>query len=252
MIIMGTDFDDTLYFHDGRGLRDKDAKAIEQFQQDGNLFGLCTGRSPGMMAAIDEKTQGKVRFDFTVFSNGACIVFHDQILFEAGLEPAFIEEMISTCPDAPIIIHHSSGLYTTKPMKLEAESRVLKDFSQLHEGVCYGLSLDFENAAARECIEKYKDTDQAVCAFNSRFCDFIPVDASKGKGLLIMADRMNIPYENTAAIGDSYNDLPMLQDAAHSFTFQSSPAEVRNCADELVDGVWEAISILEPDPGKKA
>lgn len=245
MIIMGTDFDDTLYFHDGRGLREEDASAIQKFQQEGNLFGLCTGRSPGMMEAIDEKTQGKVRFDFTVFSNGACIVYQDQILFEAGLDPAFIEEMIRTCPDAPIIIHHSTGLYTTKPMKLEAESRMLENTGQLYEGVCYGLSLNFHNEAARACIEKFKDTDQAVCAYNSRYCDFIPVDASKGKGLLIMADRLNVPHESTAAIGDSYNDLSMLQCAAHSFTFPQSPKEVRESADWLVNGVGEAIHILE-------
>lgn len=245
MIIMGTDFDDTLYFHDGRGIRTKDVEAIRQFQQEGNLFGLCTGRSTGMMDAIDEKTEGKVHFDFTVFSNGACIVYHDQILFEAGLDPPFIEEMIQTCPDAPIIIHHSSGLYTTVPMTLEAESRVLEDFSQLHEGVCYGLSLNFGNAAARACIERYQNTDQAVCAYNSRYCDFIPVEASKGKGLLIMADKLGVPRDNTAAIGDSFNDLSMLEDAACSFTFESSPEEVKAAADYLVDGAAEAIDILQ-------
>lgn len=247
MLIMGTDFDDTLYFHDGRGIRRKDVEAIRHFQKEGNLFGLCTGRSPSMMDSIREKTENRVQFDFTVFSNGACVVWKDQVIYKAVLDPHFILKMIEACPNAPIIIHHSSGLYSSVPVKVDAPCRVLTDGHELLEGDCYGISLDFHNPEAKKCIEKFKDTDQAVCVLNSRFCDFSPLGATKGHGLLVLAEKLGVPRVQTAAIGDSYNDESMLKDAGTGFTFADSPEEVREAADVLVDGIWEAIAWLHKE-----
>ena len=45
MIIFGTDFDGTLYFHDREEHVQKvDVEGIKNFQKTGNLFGLVTGR----------------------------------------------------------------------------------------------------------------------------------------------------------------------------------------------------------------
>ena len=49
--------------------------------------------------------------------------------------------------------------------------------------------------------------------------------------------------DHTVCIGDSYNDIPMLVDGEMSFTFHSSPQEVKEAADFLVDTIAEAIEI---------
>ena len=47
MIIFASDFDNTLFYHQGENgySRKEDIEKIEQFQAVGNLFGLCTGRA---------------------------------------------------------------------------------------------------------------------------------------------------------------------------------------------------------------
>ena len=47
MRIFASDFDNTLHFvnEEGKGyFKKEDLEAIEKFQKEGNLFGLCTGR----------------------------------------------------------------------------------------------------------------------------------------------------------------------------------------------------------------
>ena len=53
-----------------------------------------------------------------------------------------------------------------------------------------------------------------------------------------------------SGIGDSYNDLPMLDVVNNALTFHSSPDEVKAHADMLVDSISEAINGLLNDDMK--
>jgi hydroxymethylpyrimidine pyrophosphatase-like HAD family hydrolase len=48
-----------------------------------------------------------------------------------------------------------------------------------------------------------------------------------------------------AAIGDSFNDLPMLRAADISFTFPYAPEELRKTASHIVPSVAAALKIME-------
>ncbi len=50
--------------------------------------------------------------------------------------------------------------------------------------------------------------------------------------------------EEVAGIGDSYNDIPMLETVDHSFTFPTSPESLTSIVDDVVDSVEEALDIL--------
>lgn len=73
MKALASDFDGTLYFKDG--FKEKDLKAIKEFQDHGNLFGICTGRP---LSAIIEECQGKINFDFYIVASGALVLDKDQ------------------------------------------------------------------------------------------------------------------------------------------------------------------------------
>ena len=72
MIIFASDFDNTLFYHQGENgyIRKEDIEKIEQFQAVGNLFGLCTGR-----ALFDVFFDAKdiIDFDFYILVSGALI-----------------------------------------------------------------------------------------------------------------------------------------------------------------------------------
>jgi hydroxymethylpyrimidine pyrophosphatase-like HAD family hydrolase len=69
---------------------------------------------------------------------------------------------------------------------------------------------------------------------------------NKGKSLEIVARHLDVPMEQVLAVGDSWNDAPLLQAAGFGVAMGSAPAELREIADAVVadvenDGVAEAL-----------
>lgn len=247
MILFASDFDDTLYFHQEGGLRPEDIEAIARFQKAGNRFGLCTGRSCVMMGSVNEKLKGKVRLDFTIFSNGACLVDEQgKVVEQTPLPVDLLKHLLEKYPKVPMVFHHPDSLYWNVPMEnVDAQVKMLDaDASQILDGNVVEISLDLHAEGTREVLEEIEKISGVHAVANSLFVDVISDEASKGRGLLRLAQKEGIGVENTAAIGDSFNDISMIQNAAAGFTFLSSAREVRESADFLVSGIAQAVDIL--------
>lgn len=57
------------------------------------------------------------------------------------------------------------------------------------------------------------------------------IDGNKGTGLKMMAKHFNVPLENTVAIGDERNDIPMLKVAGLSIAMENAEDEVKKHSD---------------------
>jgi Cof subfamily protein (haloacid dehalogenase superfamily) len=77
------------------------------------------------------------------------------------------------------------------------------------------------------------------------YIEYLNPNATKGKALAWLCRYLNISPENTMAIGDQLNDLPMLQQAAIAVAMPSACEQVRAEADYVPnsdrDGVAEAL-----------
>ena len=78
------------------------------------------------------------------------------------------------------------------------------------------------------------------------FVEVLDPSVDKGAALRFVADRLGVPIERTLAIGDSWNDAPLLRAAGFGVAMGSGPPELRELADAVVgdlahDGVAEAI-----------
>ncbi len=78
------------------------------------------------------------------------------------------------------------------------------------------------------------------------FVEVLDPKVDKGAALRFVAARLGVPLEHTAAIGDSWNDAPLLEVAGVGIAMGSAPPELRAVADAVVgdverDGVAEAI-----------
>ena len=78
------------------------------------------------------------------------------------------------------------------------------------------------------------------------FVEVLDPGVDKGAALRFVAARLGVPIEQTAAIGDSWNDAPLLAAAGFGIAMGSAPSELRAVADAVVsdlehDGVAEAI-----------
>lgn len=78
------------------------------------------------------------------------------------------------------------------------------------------------------------------------YIEFMNPEASKGRALLIVAQKLNIPKEQVVAFGDSENDKSMMEVASFSIAMGNSTDELKAFADFVTttneeDGVAAAI-----------
>jgi Cof subfamily protein (haloacid dehalogenase superfamily) len=107
--------------------------------------------------------------------------------------------------------------------------------------------------AEPEIILEHLPRVQSLCgdaAYVTRsiayFLEVMNSKVNKGRSLEIVARYLGIPLTEVMAIGDSWNDAPLLQTAGFGVAMGSAPPELREVADAVVadvanDGVAEAL-----------
>ncbi|MDQ6925672.1 MAG: HAD-IIB family hydrolase, partial [Candidatus Eremiobacteraeota bacterium] len=78
------------------------------------------------------------------------------------------------------------------------------------------------------------------------FVEVVDPAVNKGEALAFVAQRHGVALDETLAVGDAWNDVPLLDAAAVGVAMGSAPPELRAHADHVVadvahDGVAEAI-----------
>lgn len=245
MIVFGTDFDDTLYFHDGRHLRPQDAQAIRRLQQAGDQFGLVSGRARVLWPVVEQMIEGQVNFDFKIYSNGSCICDgQNTVLAQWFMPENSVRDIFARYKDVGLILHGENALYLTTIQGPELPGVMVKSIEEFDPSRIYAISFNHRTQAGRKVWQESQARKDVIVVSNSRYTDFGPLETSKGRALNYIAHTLYSPKDMSAAIGDSYNDQSMLEEADISFTFHSSPEEVKESATHCVNGIDEAVDWL--------
>lgn len=259
MKILASDFDGTLYFPKEGGLRPGDIQAIEAFQARGNKFGLCTGRPlKGVLGMLGDK----VHPDFYVLCSGALVLTGDlQPIYARPMDPQGVNRVLGFwqgCRDQGVqlvaftlgeIYLPDSFCQSPYVQKDPLMSQIARPISQLQDqgGAVYGISLTARDPQAAAALLQQMEQAGVLAGCqgfqNAASIDLVAAGCSKRRGLEQLKAHYGLE-QPIACIGDSYNDLPMLEATPLSFTFRSSPAPVREKAAYTVDSEAQAIALL--------
>ena len=237
---VASDFDNTLYFmEDEEPLRAADIFGIVYYQQRGGLFGICTGRS---LTGVSKVIFPFIRPDFYIVASGALVLDGDEnVLFKKCLPLEIVKSIYDRYEKSyEMVIQANDSVYTFgESWELMPH---IDSFEELKDADVYGISIaapDIPTAAAvTEEIRKIYG-DEAAVYHNVTHIDVAPSGCSKGSGIEVVRRAFNI--REMYGIGDSFNDLPLLQSVDHPFTLTHAPAKVQEAAEKIVRSVSELL-----------
>lgn len=254
--LFATDLDGTL-LNDEKTVNHHDQKALHQLHNQGIRRCLASGRLRSEMVKVAQSLGGP--FDL-ICQNGAHVeTAQGEVLLQrrfasdlvASLYPLLTahDVLVVTClPDMDIIETH-----TTRAIAVE--KRLYQPYQtmvDLPKRIGYDIfpskfSLFGEMTNLMEVEKQLHNTfpDQITSYVSDSDClDVMPGDVSKGAGLTILMNRLHLTEEDTACIGDSFNDVSMFSVAKHSFAMDHAVSGVKDKSTATASCVADAIQQL--------
>ncbi|WP_080145733.1 sugar-phosphatase [Marinilactibacillus piezotolerans] len=260
--LIAIDMDGTLLNPD-RKVTDEVKKAIHEAKQAGIKIVLCTGRPyPGVISYLDEldlKNTG----DYVITYNGALVQKSDteEVISQHTMDHEDYLILEKAAREAGVHFHaiRNDGIYT--PNKDIGKYSVVESFinevplfyspvEEMDPKTPYNkmMMIDeepiLEAAIAQlpnELWEKY-----TILRSEPYFLEFLNKKANKGIALEDLANSLDIPRERVMSIGDSGNDVHMIEYAGTGVAMGNAKDAVKDVADAFTtsnaeNGVAKAI-----------
>jgi len=252
------DIDGTILSH--KGMSESTKRAIRTARENGHICVINTGRTKRL---VGEEIRSLVEFDGFVMGCGTAIEYHGEELYhyELSLEESrrIIDSLRRNHVDA--VLEGPENNFVEPPERIHSE--FFREFTEQIRGEHYGT---FDEAVGKYdklfCYAEEKTSREAfIGEFSGKydlidfidrehgFIEAVPRGISKATAISRLAELLHIPMEDTVAIGDGPNDVPMLQYAHTAIVMGNAPAEVRSIADFVTtdvddDGIQNALRWL--------
>lgn len=251
------DLDGTLLSDDGT-ISPGNIKAIHEAQDAGHIVAISSGRSKQDTAHI--LTKAGIQCPMTT-GNGGKLYHEGQELQTYTLTDSIVTELISTLDHANVYyeIYTKDGIIYNENKKeiLTAEINCLKQKTnesfewtetifdiQMNQhglmpvedyqaiaigglGIYKVFILSFDECKLKRLSSLLADKEVTLTSSGHQKLEISHQDASKGNALVFMAEYLQIPMENTVAIGDNLNDLSMIQVAGTGIAMGNAEATVK-------------------------
>lgn len=212
------DIDGTIY-HYKRGVIGDSRQAIRELRKKGSLAFLCTGRTRPMITPdICE-----IGFDGIIAGGGTYAEWGGNPLYRVDLSDDMTDRAIASMRKhgvMPVPEGHDY-MYFEKPEKIVDtykrayglyQKLIPGQIREIEPGKVHAAKVSgafTENSDVGE-IKKELSEHFVFVNHGNELLELIPVGYSKAEGIKKIITHLDIPWENTYAFGDSFNDLEML------------------------------------------
>ena len=244
--ILFVDLDETLLTTD-KQICEENIMAIGRMVEKGHVFAVNTGRPYN--AAV------KLLSDLNMGRNCYILSFHGTSCYdcynkkricnnhldtdeaikllktidEEGIhsQTFTIEGIYTTCDDDVLVEYNK---YTHEPVT------IVEDYDELRRlELNKVMAIDFDDHDRLDAFQN-KYISSTSKHFNNFFScmpylEYTLKGADKGDGVRFLADYLNIPIENTVAVGDEGNDIPMIKAAGVGVCMVNGFSKVKTIAD---------------------
>ncbi|MDY2928572.1 HAD-IIB family hydrolase [Anaerococcus sp.] len=227
MKLIASDFDGTIFIDEK--IKTEDIKAIRDFQDKGNLFGIVTGRTYHSLFVLIE---GKIDPDFVIANNGS------HIFVKNGKEMTEILKYSLDQDKIMEVIDFYGRKYQTRIFT--DEDRAVEKIADLREGEeILSLAIYSDHILENPFQEDF--------SFHKSIgvIDVINSAVSKQTGIEFIKDFYRFDKE-IIAIGDDFNDITFLEQTSLSFSLNYvKEKEVLDAVNFKVEGIRELIENID-------
>lgn len=255
-ILLCTDLDDTLLTTDKR-VSEENSRAIEYFKAEGGLFTFATGRVPMGARLMLEYVHPNAPM---ICFNGAAIYDFEQnkMLWSRSLDADAVKavEYIDNMFDfVGLEICTDEKIYFSKVNRIVEEHQILEklpdnfldyhDIPETWKKVLFMVEAE-QVQQIRSAISDAPFADKYTFVQSSPwYYELLPKNASKGEGLLQLADLLNIDRSHTIGIGDNENDLTLVKMAGKGVAVANAIQQIKDAADYItVDNNSHALAAV--------
>lgn len=236
---------------------DSTKRAIAKARSNGHICMINTGRTDKLVGG---RISELVEFDGYLMGCGTMITYHNQVLLHKTFDEEQARHIIDGLRKYKIdaVLEGSANNFHDDLEKIN--TKTFYDFVVRFAECDYG---SYEEAIGhfdkfyayveeRDTMDAFRREYEHMLDFIDRekgFYEIVPKGYSKASGMQYIARYLNLSMEDTVAIGDSTNDIPMLEAAHISIAMGNSTGRVLDLADYVTtdvdkDGVWNALKWL--------
>ncbi|WP_242143077.1 MULTISPECIES: HAD family hydrolase [unclassified Bacillus cereus group] len=259
MKLIAIDLDGTL-LSKNKMISKENAEAIRKCQEEEHVVAICTGRS-----IVDiERLLQEVNLQCPIIAENGAVIYKDKTMLKRyAIQNEHALEIIEYLEEQGMYyqLYTDKGVYVPK----YGEENVRKEMEAIRNLGINLSEEEVENIAALYLEHTaFHSTDSCKAIINKELYvhKFLPFsydktklkrlkekfqhnskliisasywhnleinhcDAQKGNGLYTLAEYLNIPFENTVAIGDGLNDISMMQKANMSIAMGNAVNELK-------------------------
>lgn len=248
--ILFSDVDDTLLNKD-KTISEVNRKAITKMLEQGHYFVAVTGKPIVVGRRVIRELGLTMPGCYMIAFNGAVIYdcAADRVLAERTLPLDIVREILEEADLEGVHVqtYQKNHILTREHdeeldfylEQAKMEYKLVPDiFSCLEKepNKVIAISIDGQKPLVelkKNLLEKHPNLEKRCNCFFSKneYLEFCPKDVNKGIGVKYLSEFLNIPFEDTVAVGDGRNDLSMIKTAKIGAAVQNAISDLKKEAD---------------------
>lgn len=223
-------------------------EALVKLKEKGHKRFLCTGRGKSF---VREKKLLDLGFDGMVTGCGTLVECQGKVVHRALFGNDRLANLITYLEEnrLKVLIEAEDKIYLDEEDWVD-DYYVQYVISKVGPYIrpLRGTWMDWERAGKISCecaqadmekVAKKLKEDYEIMLHAAPVVEITPKGNHKGSGIRTMVDFLGVDMEDTIAVGDSYNDLPMMESACLSIAMGDAPEDVKCKCDHVTSGIYE-------------
>lgn len=241
------DIDGTILSHRNHTISDSTKAAIRKAQENGHLAFVNTGRS---YAEINREII-ELGFDGFVCGCGTYIRHGNEDLLHTPIPAELCQELVADLRKYPVdaVLEGTHTIYFNDESPfpiLQQQKEIFRNQLKFNIKSWDDPQISFDKFSVwyenldsfRGFLDKYQEMFDFMYHGNN-FIEIIPKGYSKATGIEFLINHLELPHENTFALGDSINDLSMLTYVKNSIGMGNSHEDIIGIVSFLTKDVDE-------------